>query len=109
MRPRTLRFIVPTRVPAGVYKVEYMPSYDLYFVRRASDGEIVLRTSYRSEAALYNGIHMEQQEVEMSLIQRSIVTLITCLMLFYAGYVCGLNDAQLAYERQLDVIEGAQE
>ena len=45
----------------------------------------------------------------MNLIQRAIVTLITCLMLFYAGYVCGLNDAQLAYERQLDVIEGAQE
>ena len=54
-----MKLIEPRHLPEGVYKVEYMPSYDLYYVRRAGDNEIILRTSYRSEAQLYNGLHVE--------------------------------------------------
>jgi len=44
--------------PVGEFYAEYQPSYDLYFVKRTSDNEIVLRTSYRSEAQLYVGQHL---------------------------------------------------
>lgn len=58
--PKLVNFITLKHTPEAQYTVQYNPSYDIYEVKRRYDQEIVLRTSYRSEAMLYVGVHTVQ-------------------------------------------------